>query len=233
MGVLGDRAEQLLGLSLPDVESLRSTLAPGPVIVLARHVAMLDASIPLIVYQRLGLHTRVVMMAELLNDPGFDLIYRNAGSRFVVRENDPSSTSQAADVARALDDRMAAVIFPEGRLARPPILARSLARIEERDPERAQRLRSLRHLLPPRPGGVLALLDAAPEADVVVIAHAGLDRSARLIDLISNAPIDPLAIDVQRIPRGEIPTDPAARLVWLDDLWLAMDRWVHDHVGES
>ena len=32
------------------------------------------------------------------------------------------------------------------------------------------------HVLAPRPGGLLAALDAAPDADVVLVAHTGLDH---------------------------------------------------------
>ena len=40
----------------------------------------------------------------------------------------------------------------------------------------AVRAEAMTNVLAPRPGGVLAALDAAPDADVVLVAHTGLDH---------------------------------------------------------
>ena len=40
----------------------------------------------------------------------------------------------------------------------------------------ADRAEQMTHVLAPRPGGLLAALDAAPEADVLLVAHTGLDH---------------------------------------------------------
>ena len=78
--VLARRAEQLLGLRLDIDPASAAALTPGPVIVLCRHVNIVDASLPTLLYQRLGYRTRGVIMAELLADPGFDLIYGRTAS---------------------------------------------------------------------------------------------------------------------------------------------------------
>jgi hypothetical protein len=82
-------------------------------------------------------------------------------------------------------------------------------------------------VLPPRRGGVLALLDEAPDADVVLLAHTGLEEAARLGDLWSGS-LQGGTIDVEmwRVPRARIPADAVGREAWLRDCWHTIDDWV-------
>lgn len=224
--VLARRAERLLGLRFELDPAGRAALGPGPAIVLCRHVSIVDASLPALLYQRIGMRVRGVIMAELLADPGFDLFYGRTGSVFIPRDDGPEARESVRAMGRAVDERTAVVIFPEGRLFRPERLERAAARLAAGNPERAERLAPLRHVLPPRPGGVLALLDAVP-ADVVVIAHAGLDRYPSFADLARSAPLgEPVRVTAWRVPRAEIPATDAERIVWLDQQWVRVDDWV-------
>ena len=226
--VLARRAERLLGLRLDIDPASMALLTPGPVIVLCRHVNIIDASLPTLLYQRLGYRTRGVIMAELLADPGFDLIYTRTGSVFIPRDNGPEAISMIRDIGRSVDSTTAVVIFPEGRLFRPDRLERATTRLTLENPERAARLASLGHVLPPRPGGVLALLDSIP-ADVVVVSHSGLDQFASFTDLLKTVPLrDPIRITAWRVPVDQIPTGDAERITWLDEQWLLADRWIGD-----
>jgi 1-acyl-sn-glycerol-3-phosphate acyltransferase len=225
--VLARRAERLLGIRLDvRVPSIDTLVAP-PTILVCRHVSIFDTAVPSLLCQRAGYDTSGVITAEALADPGFDLLYQHTGSVFIARDNDPAARDQITAFARNLHPGTVAVIFPEGRFFRPEVMQRSLARLAERDPQRAHRLAGLRHVLPPRPAGLNAILDALPDADVVAINHAGFDRYPTLAQLARHVPLDqPIAVDVRRIPRAEIPDDPAQRTAWLDNLWCDMDRWV-------
>ena len=226
IAILARRAERLLGLRLDIDPASVAALTPGPVIVLCRHVNIVDASLPTLLYQRLGYRTCGVIMAELLADPGFDLIYARTGSAFIPRDNGPDAISMIRGIGKSVDSTTAVVIFPEGRLFRPDRLARATARLAVDNPERAARLASLDHVLPPRPGGVLALLDSVP-VDVVVVSHRGLDRFASFTDLAKAVPLrDPIAITAWRIPVDQVPSGDAARIAWLDTQWLRVDAWV-------
>ncbi len=228
--LLARRADRLLGLRLEIDAASLAALTPGPVVVLCRHVNLVDASLPALLYQRLGLRTRGVIMAELLADPGFDLIYPNTGSVFVRRDNGPAAIAAIRRLTVGLDETTAVIIVPEGRLFRRDRLTRELGRLVERNPARAERLAGLRHVLPPRPGGVLALLGAGSDADVVVIAHAGLDRYASFAELAREVPLrDPIHVVAWRVPRADIPTDDVGRIEWLDTQWLRIDDWVAAH----
>ena len=56
-------------------------------------------------------------------------------------------------------------------------------------------------MLPPRPGGVLALLDVLPTADVVVVAHTGLDEFGSFRELARSVPLtEPIRCIAWRIP---------------------------------
>jgi len=233
VAVLARRAEQLLGvrLEIEGAADLRAVFHPGPVIVVCRHVSLLDASLPSLLAQRAGMHTRGVVMAELLADPGFDLLYQRSGSVFVTRDHAPEARAQVARLAAGLDPRTAAVIFPEGRLFRPEVLTASLARLRERAPDRAARLVRLRHLLPPRPAGFQALLEGAPDADVVVVNHAGLDPYPRIAALARDVPLAaPIAVQVTRIPRVAIPREQEHQSIWLDERWCDMDDWIDERL---
>jgi len=225
--VLARRAERLLGLRVDIDPASTTALTPGPVIVLCRHVNIVDASLPTLLYQRLGYRTRMVIMAELLADPGFDLIYARTGSVFIPRDNGPEAIAMIREIGESVDSTTAVVIFPEGRLFRPDRLERATARLAVENPERAARLASLGHVLPPRPGGVLALLDSVP-ADVVV-SHSGLDQFASFTDLAKAVPLrDPIRITAWRVPVDQIPTADAERITWLDEQWPLGDRWIGD-----
>jgi 1-acyl-sn-glycerol-3-phosphate acyltransferase len=201
-------------------------ITPGPVIVHCRHVNIFDASLPSLLYQRLGYRTRGVIMAELLADPGFDLIYTRTGSVFIPRDNGPSARAMVRKLGQCVDTTTAVVIFPEGRLFRPDVLARASARLSRENPDRAARLASLRHVLPPRPGGVLALIDTIP-ADVVVIAHSGFDQFASFSELANAVPLRrPIQVTAWRVSRDQIPNGGAERIGWLDEQWLRVDDWV-------
>ena len=221
------RAERLLGLRIDIDEESMQALHPGPVIVFCRHVSIVDASLPTVLYQRLGFRTRGAIMAELLADPGFDLIYGRTGSVFIPRDEGSAARAMIRRLSEGIGTTTAVVIFPEGRLFHPDRLNRTLSRLAVQSPERAVRLAPLRHVLPPRPGGALALLDAIPAADVVVIAHTGLDRFGSFTELAKAVPLgDPIRVVAWRVPAAEIPSGDRERTRWLDEQWLRVDHWV-------
>ncbi|MCB0993917.1 MAG: 1-acyl-sn-glycerol-3-phosphate acyltransferase [Acidimicrobiales bacterium] len=231
--VLARRAERLLGLRVDIDPASAAALTPGPVIALSRHVNLVDASLPGLLYQQLGFRARGVIMAELLADPGFDLIYPRTGSVFIPRDNGPEAVALMRAIGDGLDDATAVLLFPEGRLFRPDRLERDRVRLAAADPERAERLRPLRHVLPPRPGGMLALLDTI-DADVVVIAHHGLDRYPSFRELARSVPLrEPIRVVAWRIPRAEIPIGSAERVAWLDDHWLRVDERIERERASS
>jgi 1-acyl-sn-glycerol-3-phosphate acyltransferase len=169
------------------------------------------------------------MTIGLAWDPCIDLFGHRLRHHFVDRaaRGDTAELLAVAHVARGMDDDDVAVIFPEGQFLTPQRKARAVARIAADDTALAARAERLRHLLPPRPGGLLALLGAAPGADVVVIGHVGLEGFGSVADIWRNVPLrEPVRVRTWRVPAAEIPQGRRARVEWLYDRWAALDDWI-------
>ncbi|MEZ5343489.1 MAG: 1-acyl-sn-glycerol-3-phosphate acyltransferase [Acidimicrobiales bacterium] len=226
--LLAKRAGQLLRVGVVVASGAETFDHPGPTIVLTRHCSIFDTSLPALLYQERGFRVRGVIMAELLADPGFDLIFGRLGSVFVPRTDGDTAKSMIAHLASDLDTSTVAAIFPEGRLFTPDRLTAAMERLRNADPDRAERLATLTNVLPPKAGGVAALLAGAPNADVVVIGHTGLE-SFRPFSLRrpQGAPVT-VRVHPIRYPRSTIPVGDQAIQRWLDDRWIELDLWIAD-----
>lgn len=217
-------------------------VSPGPIIVLCRHASLADSLVSAwLLTSRAGMHPRYVLKRELLLDPCLDVVGHRVPNHFLDREAADSSVelAQLTQLVADLGPKDAAVIFPEGTRATPAKREKALKRIDERDPERARRLQTLRHLLPPRPAGSIAMIEGCPSADVVVAWHTGFDG----LDTFSGirraigrkAPVARIA--VRRIARTAIPTGRGLA-DWIDAQWIEADRAVtellrHDTIHRS
>jgi 1-acyl-sn-glycerol-3-phosphate acyltransferase len=211
-------------------------LRPGPVIVIGRHASHADAILPAwLLGTRNAMNLRYVITAGLTWGPAFNLYGHRLPNHFVNRGKSHTATDLAplANLASSVDAYDAVIIFPEGQFATPERRERALARIT--DPVLAARAQKLLHLLPPRPAGTVALLDAAPQADVVVITHVGLERFQTVGAIWRNVPFtDPVRVRVQRVPAGDVPRfDNDATVTWLTDTWQEMDEWITANMAES
>src|SRR5262249_27065489 len=105
---------------------------------------------------------------------------------------------------------------------------RAIQRLRRRGlPAEAAKAEAMRHVLAPRPAGVLAVLDNAPEADVVWVGHTGTDHLLSVADVWAALPMD-LAIRMRwgQVPAGSVPAGEQARIDWLYDWWKRIDDWV-------
>ena len=90
--------------------------------------------------------------------------------------------------------------------------------------------RSFQHVLPPRPGGALGLLEANPGADILFFAHCGFDGIATVFDLWAGRLVGAtIRVFTWRVPLAEIPKDREGRLTWLGEQWRRVDAWVGEH----
>ena len=209
-------------------------IAPGPVIVLIRHASIVDNLLPAnLVARPHRIRLRYVLKRELLADPCLDVAGRRLPNYFVRRgTGEAQEVERVRALAHDLGDDDGVLIYPEGTRFTPERRARAIARIAERDPRLAARAERIRHLLPPRLGGVGALLDGAPDADVLVIAHHGLD-GLRLISDIWRGGLVGLVVGVRvtRVPRSAVPEAGAARADWLYDVWQEVDDWLEERAA--
>lgn len=217
------------------IESRGDEPTPGkPLLVCCRHAGPGDSFTLMYAllhwYER---EPRVVLKHTLVWDPMIDVLMSRIPARFVNPNPDGGSDieERIADLASDLDDNDAFVIFPEGGNFTPNRRVKAVERLRRVGLDAmADRAESMTHVLAPRPGGLLAALDAAPEADVVLVAHTGLDHLETIADVWRELPTDKLLVmQWWRVPREEIPAGREERIEWLYGWWEEIDRWIGDN----
>jgi 1-acyl-sn-glycerol-3-phosphate acyltransferase len=211
----------------------------APVLVLARHGGPGDSfalvHLLLTTYQR---RVRIVLKDILQFDPALDLLLNRLGCCFLPSPSGERAefTSSLADLARELGPGDALLLFPEGGNWTPHRRQRAISRLRrERKMGAARTATLMANVLPPRPGGVLACLAAHPGIDVVVVAHAGLDRVVRVRQAWRQLPLrTPMKVRAWRA--AQVPEQDDDRLAWLTLEWAVVDEWVeacHDEAEQA
>jgi 1-acyl-sn-glycerol-3-phosphate acyltransferase len=204
-----------------------ASIPDGPIVAFGRHASLADALVSAWIFGSLAdRDPRYVMKKELSYDPCLDVVGRRVPNYFVDRSS--AATQREIDgivaMAQDMDERDVAVIFPEGTRANDAKRVRALEKIGERSPERAERLSVLSHMLPPKAAGAAALLDAVPDADVVLMWHVGfegLDTFKGIFRRLTHAEPDAVVV-IEPVKRSAIP-DGGAFAEWLDTQWLRLD----------
>ncbi len=206
-------------------------VSPGPVVFLIRHASIIDNALPqAFVSGPHGMQLRCVLKDELKALPTLDMGARWVPAALVKRASkDPAAESaRVAQLGLLLHGRNeGALIYPEGTRMTPAKLAKAQARIRDTDPETAELADRLHHLLPPRLGGPLALIDAAERADVVVFGHVGLDGFEKVSDIWSGK-LNGTTVRIKywRHARETVPTGERERIAFLYECWQELDDWV-------
>ncbi len=223
----------------------RAGAANCPLIVLSRHAG---PGVSLLLVHHLltacDRRPRLVMKAALQLDPSLDVLanrlpnvfvhHRRAGSRAASQPGAGTDSrhhmEQIRRLAAGLDPQGALVIFPEGANWTPQRWRRAIARLRRSGLNNlAERAIAMPNVLAPRTSGALAALAACPSADVIFVAHSGLDRLVSVRDVWQS-----LADDVTvrarwwRVPAADVPRAARhqAQVDWLYDWWQRIDAWV-------
>lgn len=204
-----------------------------PLVVMSRHAGPADSF--LLVREVLswaGRRPRIVLKDTLQLDPFIDVVLNRLPMAFVdpTRPGDHVLTA-IAELSASMHDRDAFLIFPEGGNFTEGRRTRAIARLRAEgllhEAERAERLR---FVLPPRPGGILTAIDANPRADVVFVAHTGLDELDSLRDIWRAIPEHKVLHLVWRVLRAEqVPQSRDAQVDMLYVAWAAIDDWIALH----
>lgn len=167
---------------------------------------------------------KYVLKRELLWDPCLDVVGRRLPNAFVDRSGSrkEAEVRAVASLGHDLASGQGVLIYPEG--SRFDVRKRD-ARVEglKTQPALYDIAKGMTHVLPPKLGGALALLDAAPEAQILVLEHTGFEGAAtfgRFLrgDLVSAT----LRVRLRRVSRPE----GAARDAWLFGVWSETNRWI-------
>jgi 1-acyl-sn-glycerol-3-phosphate acyltransferase len=229
-----DGVRVLFGLTF-EVEGLE-VAGPGPVTVLIRHASIIDNMLPdTIVGRAHDLGLRFVIKRELQMIPTIDIGGRMIPTNFVRRGSGDTAGELVAlrKLAIDLEDHEGLLIYPEGTRYTAEKLAKAQATIAERQPEVAPLADQLRHVLPPRLGGPLALLEAARGVDVVVFGHVGLDGFEYISDIWAGGLVGTtVRMKFWRYSAAEVPEDRDELTRWLYGVWQTLDDWVGEQRAE-
>jgi 1-acyl-sn-glycerol-3-phosphate acyltransferase len=207
-------------------------VAPGPILLLSRHASMIDTMLPgRYVVRPHRIKLRYVLKKELLVDPALDIGGNRLPNYFIDRAGNAATEIAALrDLARSIDVDEGVLIYPEGTRYTEQKRVEYTERWRKGGGALAEIASSYRRVLPPRPGGTLALLDAST-ADVVVLAHRGLEGFARVSDIWNGGLVgSQVELCFWRVTRPQIPHGDPERTEWLFRLWAEVDAWV---VGEE
>lgn len=231
MWVFFREARRVLRLRI-ETEGPTPAAHPGrPILVCCRHAGPGDSFV--LIHTLMAWYDReprVVLKDTLAWDPAIDVLLNRIPARFITPNPGDGDRleDQIASLATGLDENDAFVIFPEGGNFTPDRRQRAIDRLRKLGMERmAQRAERMIHVLAPRPGGFLAALDAAPEADVVLVAHTGLDHLVTVGDIWRELPMDKrIVMRWWQVPRAEIPAGRDERIDWLFAWWERIDAWI-------
>ena len=207
-----------------------------PIIVLSRHAGPGDSF--LLVHQLLSVYhrrPRVVMKAALQLDPSVDIVGNRLPNVWIKsrQAGEHIYTEQIARLARGLGAMGALVIFPEGGNWTPGRWRRGIRRLESLGrKDLAKRAAHMPNLLPPRPGGALAAIAACPDADVIFVAHVGLDNITSLGDVWTRFPINQvIRARWWRVQHDQVPRTASheEQLQWLYAWWERIDEWISEN----
>lgn len=210
--------------------------APGrPELVLCRHAGPGDSFILIHAlvnwYRR---EPRIVLKDTLQWDPAVDVLLNRLPNQFLAserRRRGSSPEQMIGQLAAGLDENDAMVIFPEGGNFTPRRRLAAIARLRSRGlADAAHRAEQLRHVMAPRPGGMLAALEAAPTAGVIFVAHTGLERLVTVADVWRELPMDKeLTMRFWSVPPDQVPAGREERIEWLYEWWRRIDDWIDTH----
>ncbi|MFW5470598.1 1-acyl-sn-glycerol-3-phosphate acyltransferase [Knoellia sp. CPCC 206435] len=211
----------------------------SPLIAFARHAGPGDS---LALAWLLG-HTaermpKIVLAEALRWDPTVDALLTRMRSYFV-----PSRTGAGDDrttgvraLARGLKHDDVLLLFPEGQNFSPDRRRRLIDRLREAGHElKARRAISLWNTLPPKTRGVIACLDERPDADVMIVAHAGFGQLSTPKEIWDAIPFTdrPFLVRTQTYAASDVPDEPAGIERWLDEHWTEIDAWVATYEGSA
>ena len=203
---------------------------PVHVLVFIRHASIIDTALPVVFLSRAKrLRLRYVFKRELLVDPCIDVAGHQSPNYFIDRAGDPSEElSGIQKLAKDLGEE-GVLLYPEGTRFTERKKAIAIKKLAHTHPDLVAIAESFEHSLPPKPGGALSLMDAAPDADILFVAHRGLEGLAEISDLLSGEVVGKkVQIQIWRVAAADIPRGEE-RQRWLFDWWKRVD----DFVGEA
>lgn len=208
-----------------------------PILVLSRHAGPGDSLLLMDgIANRVSRRPRIVLKEFLQWDPAIDVLLNRLPTAFVPGNGGSKELlGVISEMASTMGNDDTFVIFPEGGNYTRGRHRRSIEKLREIGrPDLAERAEALKNTLPPRSTGVkTALAAVGGRADVVFVAHAGLEAFNGFGDIWRGMPMG-TEVDVRmwRFPAEEIPA-PDNQEAWLFDMWATIDSWITARLAQT
>ncbi|MGH8894355.1 MAG: 1-acyl-sn-glycerol-3-phosphate acyltransferase [Actinomycetes bacterium] len=209
-----------------------------PLLILSRHAGPGDSF--LVVHALVNWYSReprIVLKDTLQWDPAIDVVLNRLPNRFIRPAPAAGRDIEAliGELARGLDENDAFVIFPEGGNFTEHRRKRAIERLRRKGHiDEAEKAERLRHVMAPKPGGVLAALAVARDADLVFVAHTGVEHMTTVLDVWRELPMDrEIQMRWWIVPASEVPAGDEERIDWLFAWWARIDDWIHERQVEA
>lgn len=228
-------AHRWVGFEIKLSERMYFGSPDAPLIAFSRHAGPGDSlALAWLLAHVTGRLPRIVLAEALRWDPSIDTMLTRLHSYFV-----PSGTGAGDDrlrgvaaLADSLGPKDVLLLFPEGQNWSPGRRHKLIDRLRKAgDTLRAGRASSLENVLPPKGRGVVACLTARPDADVMIVSHAGFGRLVTPEQIWNAVPFTdrPFLVRGQTYAAQSVPRDPAGIQDWIDEHWNDMDQWIRDN----
>lgn len=207
-----------------------------PVILLSRHAGPGDAFLIMRVILRDGKRRPMFIGAAKLQwDPFLDIAGERLGYRYLLRRSpDPAADLRSIRaMAQSLGGNDTLGIFPEGGNVTPERRQRRIDSLKARGRDDLVRVaESLRYTMLPFSGGAVAAMEGAPDAVVLVLAHAGLEDLCGFGDLWNAVPLGRSVVAHSwTVMPEDRPGDTRALATWLRGEWQKVDDWIGAHLS--
>lgn len=230
-----EHAQRWIGLRVEFEEPIDFGSEQTPLLMFSRHAGPGDSVVlAWLLTSFAGRLPRIVLKDFLRWDPGVGAVLYRVRSYFVPSRSGAGDdrAKPVRELVESLEQMDALLLFPEGQNWTPHRWRTTISRLRAQgDAERAERAEGWRHVLPPRPRGVVTAMAARPEADVVIVAHTGLEWLVTPWQIFRAIPLHdhPFLIRSWTFRPDERPSDPEEIATWLDEQWDIVNGWVASH----
>lgn len=205
-----------------------------PVLVFSRHAGAGDSFVLVdAILNTYGRRPRIVLKDALRWDPCVDVVLGRIPSQFIPPDTSKGSgvVESIAALAGDLGPDGALILFPEGGNFTRRRRVRAIDRLREEGLDHlVEKAEKLTQVLPPRPHGAFAAIDAAPGADVLFVAHTGLEQLSSVRQLWNGLPMrSEVRMNWWSVPAEHVPDGYEERVDWLYAWWEHIDSWIEGH----
>lgn len=230
-----DHGRRWVGLNVEFEEPVDFGSEETPLLVFARHAGPGDSIVlAWLLSAYAGRLPRIVLKDFLRWDPGIGALLYRLRAYFVPSRSGAGDdrTKPVRELSRSLERMDALLLFPEGQNWTPTRWRATIRRLTETgDLERAALAETWEHVLPPRSRGVVTAMSERPDADVMIVAHTGLEWLVSPWHIFKAIPLHdhPFLLRTWTFAPSQRPSDPQEIEAWLDAQWDVVNEWVGSH----